>query len=190
MLGLFHARTATQMKILGWIRVGDKAACGGTVLEGNGTTSSYGKPLAYTGARMACQKNCVIVEGHTLVSFDGKMLAHHGHRTTNGCPLLSTMNDQHGWAADSDAPVSTEFFKNADGYWAPKIADGQFDEQTHLAVDAVPGWPYYIETKDGRVFSGRVDDSGKLPRIDTYGEDTYTVLWGDEAFAKMAEGAA
>lgn len=175
------------MKILGWIRYGDKAACGGTVVEGNATMTSYGKPLAFTGARMVCRKNCVIVEGHTLVSVDGKMLAHHGHRTSNGCPLISTMNDQHGWANDSGEPVASEFFQNADGHWAPKIADKQYDEQTHLVSDAVAGWPYYIETNDGRVFSGRVDDSGKLPRIDTYGEDEYTVLWGDEALAQWTE---
>jgi hypothetical protein len=52
----------------------------------------------------------------------------------------------------------------------------------------IEGVPYFIETMDGRTFSGRVGADGLLPRIDTYGEDEYKVLWGDEALAKMNEG--
>lgn len=33
------------MKIIGWIRQSDKAACGGTVAEGLTTFTSHGKPL-------------------------------------------------------------------------------------------------------------------------------------------------
>ena len=46
--------------------------------------------------------------------------------------------------------------------------------------------PYFVETKDGRTFSGRVGEDGMLPRVETYGEDEYTVLWGDEALARSA----
>ncbi|MCL1620494.1 PAAR domain-containing protein [Ralstonia pseudosolanacearum] len=77
------------MKLIGWIRHGDKAACGGTVIEGNLTTNSHGRSLAYVGAHMACPKGCVIVEGHPFVTFDGKMTPHHGHRTSYGCPLIT-----------------------------------------------------------------------------------------------------
>lgn len=49
--------------------------------------------------------------------------------------------------------------------------------------------PYYVETMDGRTFSGCAGLDGVLPRIDTYGEDEYTVYWGDDALAKM-EGHA
>lgn len=178
------------MSIIGWIRCGDKAACGGTVIEGDMTTDSYGKPLAYVGARMACRKNCVIVEGHPLVSFNGKMLAHHGHRTSHGCPLLSTLNGVHGWGSDSSEPIATDYFQNADGQWAPKVEDAQYDEQAQLTSPPIEGVPYYIETRDGRVFSGTIGKGGLLPRIDTYGEDEYTVLWGDEALAKFSEEQA
>lgn len=40
---------------------------------------------------------------------------------------------------------------------------------------------------DGRVFSGRIGPDGLLPRVDTFGEDEYTVLWGDDALAKLQE---
>jgi hypothetical protein len=36
--------------------------------------------------------------------------------------------------------------------------------------------PYFIETRDGRKFQGRTGTGGLLPRIDTYGEDDYTLL--------------
>lgn len=53
------------------------------------------------------------------------------------------------------------------------------------------GYPYYIETADGRVQSGELDASRILPRIhtgDASGE--YTVYWGDEAIAKQRHGVS
>ncbi|NBF18096.1 PAAR domain-containing protein, partial [Pseudomonas sp. Fl4BN2] len=69
-------------------------------------------------------------------------------------------------------------------------ACSSYDEQAHLVSAALEGIPYYIETEDGRTFSGRVPASGLLPRIDTQGEEPYTVLWGDEALAKQTEAQA
>lgn len=43
---------------------------------------------------------------------------------------------------------------------------------------------------DGRVFSGRNGPDGLLPRVDTFGEDEYIVLWGDDALAKLLEEPA
>lgn len=51
------------MKILGWIRYGDKAACGGTVIEGDQTCRSHGRAYAFQGARVACRKDCIIADG-------------------------------------------------------------------------------------------------------------------------------
>lgn len=45
--------------------------------------------------------------------------------------------------------------------------------------------PYFIETKDGRKFSGRATADGTLPRIETYDAEEYAVYWGDDALAKM-----
>ncbi|MGA4237886.1 PAAR domain-containing protein [Ralstonia nicotianae] len=181
------------MKLIGWIRHGDKAACGGTVIEGNLTTNSHGRSLAYVGAHMACPKGCVIVEGHPFVTFDGKMTPHHGHRTSYGCPLISTLNDVHGWGEGGEN-VAEQFFLNADGEWAgvkePSPHEAAYDEQPQLAAPPIEGVPYYIETMDGRTFAGRTGADGLLPRIDTCGEDEYTVLWGDEALAKSSEGQA
>lgn len=181
------------MKIIGWIRYGDKAACGGTVVEGVPTGTSQGVPYSFQGARMACRKNCVIAEGYPLSTFDGRSQVLHGMVTSNGCPLQSTLNDIDGVGNDSGEAVAEQHFLNADGFRAgvkkPSSHQDTYDEQPNLVAPPIEGVPYFVETMDGRTFSGRTAADGLLPRIDTYGEDEYTVLWGDDALAKM-EGAA
>lgn len=44
------------MKIIGWIRYGNKTACGGTVVEGDSICTSHGRAYAFQGARVACRK--------------------------------------------------------------------------------------------------------------------------------------
>jgi len=65
------------------------------------------------------------------------------------------------------------------------VKKGAFDESVKAIVDGPEGYPYYIETSDGRVHSGQLDASGILPRIHTGDSpDDYVVYWGDEAIAK------
>jgi len=65
-------------------------------------------------------------------------------------------------------------------------AKDTFDEQVRATErGASEGYPYFIETSDGQTFSGRLDESGHLPRVYTYSADDYTVFWGDEALAKQ-----
>ena len=70
----------------------------------------------------------------------------------------------------------------------PRPHNGPYDEQANLNPPPIEGLPYYIETSDGRSFSGRTGTDGLLPRIDTHGEDEFIAYWGDEALAKMKEG--
>nr|WP_244101917.1 hypothetical protein [Burkholderia cepacia] len=59
------------------------------------------------------------------------------------------------------------------------------------AAQGPVGYPYYIETADGRVHSGVLDASGELPRVHTGdGSGDYTVYWGDEAIAKKHTGVS
>jgi uncharacterized Zn-binding protein involved in type VI secretion len=181
------------MEIIGWIRQDDKAACGGLVVEGDPFCISDGKPYAFEGARLACEKNCVIAEGYAFSTLtNGRSQVIHGMKTSGGCPLVSTLNDIDGVGNESGGAAPSAFFQNAAGEWAavqaPKPGDTPYDEQTKLMAPPIEGVPYFIETMDGRTFSGRVGADGLLPRIDTYGEDEYKVLWGDEALAKMNEG--
>ncbi|AMO96771.1 hypothetical protein CFter6_4165 [Collimonas fungivorans] len=68
-----------------------------------------------------------------------------------------------------------------------KIAS--FDEMPHAKVggQGLAEHPYYVETEDGRTFSGVTDSEGKIPRISTASESQYKVYWGDDALAKQAE---
>jgi hypothetical protein len=51
------------MRILGWIREGDLTACGGRVIEGDQRVKGRGRAYAFEGARIACEKGCVIAQG-------------------------------------------------------------------------------------------------------------------------------
>jgi hypothetical protein len=61
-----------------------------------------------------------------------------------------------------------------------------FDERVKgVGPGASEGYPYFVETTDGRTFSGCLDANGHLPRIYTVDADEYHVYWGDEALAKL-----
>lgn len=178
------------MDIIGWIRIGDKAACGGVVIEGDQTCISHGKPYAFQGSHLACQKNCTIMEGFSRSTLtNGRSKVIHGMMTSGGCPILSTLNDLDGVGNASRA----RFFLNAEQCWigsTPVSGELPHDERVKLALHHVEGTHYFIETNDGRKFSGRAAADGLLPRIDTFGEDEYTLLWGDEALNKISEEMA
>jgi hypothetical protein len=65
-------------------------------------------------------------------------------------------------------------------------ASHQFDELLRAVGDgATEDYPYYVETSDGRTFTGRLGSDGALPRVTTAAADDYRVYWGDEALAKQ-----
>ncbi|WP_413459856.1 PAAR domain-containing protein [Herbaspirillum huttiense] len=183
------------MKIIGWIREGDRAACGATVIEGDPTCRSHGRAYAFVGARMACPKNCVIAQGFVRSTLtNGRAQVIHGMKTSGGCPCLSSLNDIDGVGNSDGETIAEQYFRNADGQWTGIPAhcppDEPYDEQLHIVAPTIEGVPYHIETTDGRRFSGRILASGLLPRIDTYEEDEYIVLWGDDALAKSQRSAS
>jgi hypothetical protein len=65
-----------------------------------------------------------------------------------------------------------------------------YDEQPRLVAAPIEGVPYFVQTADGRTFSGRAGPGGLLPRVTTEGEGEYHVYWGDEALTKMTEAQA
>jgi uncharacterized protein (DUF2345 family) len=63
---------------------------------------------------------------------------------------------------------------------------GQYDEQVEAKRGAsFEGYPYFIQTEDGRVFLGLVDSGQRLPRVPTETSENYTVFWGDDALARQ-----
>jgi uncharacterized Zn-binding protein involved in type VI secretion len=87
------------MEIRGWLRVTDRADCGGTVAEGAPCDFSGGVSYAFQGARMACSKNCVIAEGyHYSLLANGAAQVLDGQLTSGSCRLVSTLNGVDGVA--------------------------------------------------------------------------------------------
>jgi len=101
------------MNIIGWIREGDKAACGGKVAEGLNTCTSHGIPYSFQGARMACRKNCVIAEGFSRSTLaNGRSQVIHGMKTSGGCQLNSTLNDIDGVGNESSEAIPLSFMQD------------------------------------------------------------------------------
>jgi uncharacterized Zn-binding protein involved in type VI secretion len=109
------------MKIVGWIRVGDTAACSGVVIEGDAATTSQGRPYAFQGARIDCRKNCTIAEGVAGCTLsNGRSQVIHGMNTSGGCPLLSTLNGVDGLGDGGGSDLPLRFVRDDEGAWAGK----------------------------------------------------------------------
>jgi uncharacterized Zn-binding protein involved in type VI secretion len=114
------------MRIIGWIRQNDRAACGGTVVEGFQHCTSWGVPYTYLGAQMACKKNCKIIEGSARRTWNGQQFVIHGMKTSGGCPLISTLNDTDGVGNDGGERIPLSFIQDQNGEWIGNT----FAEQT------------------------------------------------------------
>jgi uncharacterized Zn-binding protein involved in type VI secretion len=154
------------MKILGWIRVGDRAACGGIVTEGYDKISYDGIAYSHQDAKINCSQACVIVEAASFYRLpNGKAVPYHGHRTSGGCPLHSTINDLCGYATDDAEGVPTQYVSDGCGGWKPCSHDSPFDLSFQIR-NARTGQPmsnmsYRIELDDGRSVVGCTDATGQ-----------------------------
>lgn len=78
---------------LPWIVQGDKTSHGGTVIEGDPTFTTHGKPVAHVGHKVTCPK-CKggpfpIVTGAPDFINNGQPVARHGDKTACGATLIS-----------------------------------------------------------------------------------------------------
>jgi uncharacterized Zn-binding protein involved in type VI secretion len=159
------------MGVIGWIRMGDKASCSGVVAEGDQFCRSYSKPYAFQGARMACRKNCIIADGvirSTLTN--GRAQVTHGMKTSNGCPLVSTLNDIDGVGDDEITEVPCAFAPDGAGGWKgvtppPAEHDNAYDEYFILLDEssgiAATNRSYRITFDSNESIEGFTDDQGR-----------------------------
>lgn len=106
-----------------WIREGDRAACGGMVIEGDEDCTSHGLAHAFEGARLICKKRCVIAEGVSRPMLtNGRKAVVHGMKTSAGCQLLSTLNDHEG-AVNSVAEFCHAAHDEQAALLAPDVAE-------------------------------------------------------------------
>ncbi|MFC0250765.1 PAAR domain-containing protein [Massilia consociata] len=156
------------MNIVGWIREGDQAACGGTVAEGEQTFRCDGRAFSFKGAQMSCPQNCVIAE-----EFAGSILSNsrrrvlHGMKTSAGCPLLSTLNGRDGVRNTPEEVAPIRFTRNDSGEWVGRTNEG-FD-QHFLLTDQQTGEPlrdrHYRLTCNGKTVGGKSDANGMTQKI-------------------------
>jgi uncharacterized Zn-binding protein involved in type VI secretion len=175
------------MKIIGWIRQGDKAACGGKVVEGMAHCTGRGVPYTFQGAQIACKKNCKIIEGFARRTWNGRQFVIHGMKTSGGCPLISTLNDTDGVGNDAGEAIPSSFFQDHIGQWIGNTAGVSssirqaYDEQfLLLGGDGRPlaGAYYTAKLASGELVHGETDDEGKTRRFYTTGAHNIEIHLG------------
>lgn len=144
---------------------------------------------------MACKNKCIIAEGHPSVTLcNGQTVPHHGHKTSNGCPLVSTLNDIHGWENLKGGAIAPAFYQDDEGEWQPKYGKENLPEESPdeqvKAIDQTTGEPipdlaYFIEAPDGTTYTGHTDADGLCERVKTFAVAELTVWLGEDALRKQ-----
>lgn len=184
-----------------FLKKGDGSTAGAEVLEGEETCTHNGTALTFIGAKVYCHAcktvGLIAAQGPRWPHFmREKEQALEGDVCICKCQpppiMIASQNDsfqsfEHHELAAMGFGEGVSPSRSA--LLAPYHfhASSSYNEQAQLVSPALEGIPYYIETADGRTFAGRIPANGLLPRIDTQGEEPYTVLWGDEALAKQTE---
>lgn len=155
-----------MFSILGSICVGDKTSCGGAVISGAPCSFVMDRAIARVGDKIACQQNCVIVDGNETDIIDGAAMALHGSRTSGGCICLSQNNDFHGDGHSPEAAAQVSPAADAgiafmsdtasllnENHWIEfQLTDGQGQP---IANEA-----FVVVDPSGAEITGRLDDHG------------------------------
>ncbi|SDC23299.1 PAAR domain-containing protein [Paraburkholderia lycopersici] len=174
--------------------VGDTLERGGEVLPYRGPVLTWGD-AGHQSARIGGQAFCaqckstgVIAKagGPSRLNFEMGEVALDGDIVLCKCPapprIVAKLSGE-SWCEDDTQGLGTVASSRTVGGVASVLV-GPFDEQVKATGrGASDSYPYYIETADGRIESGRLGASGVLPRIHTDNADTYTIHWGEEALA-------
>jgi len=181
-----------------FIVLGDRTDHGGVVVGAAGTTETHGKRIARVGDQVTCPKKghggtSVIVTGDPTMIIDGQPAARHGDKCACGATLIASqfVSTTSDGGASSPAVASAEQVSKAAGAGFAAIKPDvriAYDEMTRLEVSGdtavLVGLPWFVKTRSGQTHSGRLDQTGKLPRVVTDGEEDYDVFWGDAAIVE------
>ncbi|VBB15130.1 PAAR domain-containing protein [Burkholderia stabilis] len=184
--------------------VGDSLSSGGTISSYNGPRFLVrGHQAALVGGRAfcaACQSIGIIAKagGPYRLKFQGEV-ALDRDIVLCGCftsPSIVAVLAGEAWCDDGLKSLGEVVSSRTATGGVTSLKKGAFDEQIEAttrggATDGHEGYPYYVETADGRIHSGALDASGELPRVNTGdGSGDYTVYWGDEAIEKKYGGVS
>jgi uncharacterized Zn-binding protein involved in type VI secretion len=175
------------MKTIGWVRLGDKASCGGVVAEASSTETSHGKGYAFQGAAMDCKKGCKIADGHPNARLtNGKQRVTHGQRTSGGCALASTLNDVDGIGNASGSNIADAFKQDAEGnlqeIFLPRPLSLCAFDQHVVFVDEhgaeLHDVPYQLADERGAVIAGITGSDGRTNSMGGEQSGTLTISLG------------
>jgi uncharacterized Zn-binding protein involved in type VI secretion len=177
--------------------VGDEPQTGGYSVNSNTRPFGVsGHPASIIGGHAycnACKSMGLIAKAggprrinHTPheIALDGDILL----CKCNEPPCMVARMQSTFWHEDMGNGLGTVASARTESGGVSSVAMGPYDERVQAGRTTLfEGYPYFIETTDGRVFSGRVDSARLLPRVHTEGSESYSIYWGDEALAKQKE---
>ncbi|MEQ5839902.1 PAAR domain-containing protein [Paraburkholderia acidicola] len=171
------------------IRHGDPTTTGGFVMVFSSSIYDHGTKVALNGDEATCG-NC---KGTFKILGTGKGMSEKGRVVVVDGDLVLCPCKKNRVVIGSNPGI---FLETSGGAAVASSVtsstqkdESNYDEEVRAIapVAMLRGYPYAIETADGEVVSGRLDNGGRLPRVFTDASEDYTVYWGDEALA-MTDG--
>jgi hypothetical protein len=159
----------------------------------------YGHQAALIGASVfchACRSVGLIAKagGPRRSMHHGDEIALDGDVLLCGCgqpPRMIASMQRFAWCDDLAETMGAVTSASTASGGVTSVVVSNYDEQIEAGQQApADGYPYFIETDDGRVFSGRLDAGRCLPRVCSEGSASYAVFWGDEALGKTSWGVS
>jgi len=170
---------------------GSPTTTGGLVIGGSAThMADHGTPFALDGDEATCGK-CEgvfrIVGTATRRCYRGQPGVVEGDPVLCPCGrnyVMASLNPGCFYWIDDIAVAASSVASTIDNSW---LATGIYDEQVRGITTLVnlEGYPYFVESPDGRTVSGRLDEDGRMPRVRADAAANYRVYWGDEALARQ-----
>jgi hypothetical protein len=160
------------------------------------------RPMVFLGHKAWCDRCKSVGEivaaarcADNLRTFDatiGRYQAVGNDKVIGKCPSPRRIIPVYGrsWMLIDD---SGSISNAASGVPSPtsSLVPARFDEPANSIAHgaALEGYPYFAETANGHTSYGRTDANGNSPRIETRGDESFTVHWGDDALARWEHRA-
>lgn len=160
---------------------------GGIIQESDNTFLIENIPVHTEGMKHFCPKCKMMVSAQSLgkgfLMASGRTIIMAGDKATCGATYMPNQNlvvraAGTGSAASANSSAISNFINSE----TAKI----FDEQIVAQFSFAEGMPYFIETAEGETFQGIVGADGKLPRVATQEQGSYSLYLGEEALERSS----
>lgn len=162
---------------------------GGIIQEADTTFLVEGIPVHLEGMKHFCPKCKTMVaaqsSGKGFLMSSGRTIIMAGDKATCGATYMPNQSlavrdagAGSGAGSSAGAAAVSNFINSA----SAKI----FDEQVVAQFSFAEGMPYFIETAEGETFKGTIGADGKLPRVATQEQGSYSLYLGEEAIERSS----